>query len=99
MLTTTTDIPLQLCPLCGYEFEATTALKDGVRPGEGDFSVCVNCAVVMRYDANLRLVRSSINEASPALRAQLEIVVAGLKVMRERVELPGLKRQTRETKQ
>jgi hypothetical protein len=42
------------CPSCGKKIDAATHLEEHVRPKPGDFTVCFGCAVLLRFDQNLR---------------------------------------------
>lgn len=57
-------VPPSMCPRCGrLATGALEATRD--RPGApkfGDLSVCINCAGVNQYDAELRLVPLSSTE-------------------------------------
>ncbi len=88
MLNTTTEIPMQLCPTCGYTSDSATALEDGKRPKVGDFTVCINCAGVMRFGSDLQLVPSSSLEAGPVLGGYLQVIVDGIKTLHGRGDRP-----------
>lgn len=53
MLNTTTEMPTTLCPGCGTDLSAATALVDGERPAHGDYSVCVACTSMLVYTESL----------------------------------------------
>jgi hypothetical protein len=36
------------CPDCGHYLDAATG-EEGAKPKTGDFSICINCATVMRF--------------------------------------------------
>ena len=46
------------CPYCNKVLNAATHLDDGV-PSPNDFSICVGCANMLRYDDELRLRKFS----------------------------------------
>lgn len=78
------DMPVSVCPECGYKLErATETLRDGRRPGPGDFSVCMMCAAVLRFDEQLKLVATTIAERSEA-GPELEHVVRGVLLLNMR---------------
>lgn len=39
------------CPGCGYKFDCATVIgkKEKYTPRQGDFSICLKCASVLRY--------------------------------------------------
>lgn len=54
----------QFCPYCNTLLNATTSINNKKNnPKPGDFSICINCAEVIRFDQNLKLKKSSIEEA------------------------------------
>lgn len=61
----TTHTPVSFCPACGYTLDAASSFDEAAAPSAGDFSVCIACAAVLRFDRELRL-----RAASPALVAQ-----------------------------
>ena len=50
------------CPECEYEMNAASSIE-GIKeePEEGDFSICINCYALARYDSELKL-RGITNE-------------------------------------
>ena len=52
-----TLLPAQECPVCKCTLDAhTTVFEEQVPPRPDDFSVCIQCAAILRFDQNLRLV-------------------------------------------
>lgn len=38
------------CPSCGYEFDCSECFSEPTaKPGKGDFTICLNCATILRY--------------------------------------------------
>lgn len=73
-MATTHEMKPTSCPDCGYVFDRATGKAGGKGPGEGDFSVCVNCGAVLRFDADLRANQASeheLAELTPDLTMQL----------------------------
>lgn len=54
-----TRVPPTPCPWCGYLCDAATPVgdKDAV-PKPGDYSVCIECSSINRFDGMLILVRA-----------------------------------------
>lgn len=46
-------MPDALCPCCGYKFNRASNTRGTDKPVVGDFSVCINCGALLRFDANL----------------------------------------------
>lgn len=57
--------PVCPCPWCGHQTDRATLVdprKSGEPPERGDFTVCINCGSVSRFDGLLLLVRASEKE-------------------------------------
>lgn len=50
----TTDTPPNLCPHCGYLLDQATAAYGDHTPSPGDWSICIRCAAILRFDADLK---------------------------------------------
>lgn len=57
------------CPICGYVLTASTGIGRSPAPAAGDFSVCVECAEILRFDSDMTLV--------PAVRSEIEALDTG----------------------
>lgn len=53
------------CPNCGYKVDAVSVL-DGkeATPKTGDFSLCLSCGALNRFNADLMLVQSTPEDIS-----------------------------------
>lgn len=52
-------VPPCKCPTCGLEWDGATEVNNNAAtPTPGDFSLCINCGELMRYSAELELVRA-----------------------------------------
>lgn len=72
-------IPGGRCPECGYQLDgASTLLGDARPPGPGDFSVCIECMAVLRFDEMLQLRTTSLAERGDA--GDLERVVRAVQM-------------------
>jgi hypothetical protein len=49
-----TRTPAALCPGCGELLTAASDLETEARPVPGAFTVCIHCAAILRFDAELR---------------------------------------------
>lgn len=46
----------QACPVCDYVFDSHTLAFDATgAPGEGDFSLCIQCGAILRFGPTLKL--------------------------------------------
>lgn len=65
------DMAASLCLICGYFVDRASSVtgKKG-RPVEGDFTICLNCGGLHRFDQKLNLVPSSLNMARDMLKPE-----------------------------
>jgi hypothetical protein len=71
------------CPRCGAETGIHESLADGppVPPVPGDFSVCLSCAAVRRFNPNMTLRLVTAEDLQPLPWSQVrEIAAAKLSV-------------------
>lgn len=53
------------CPSCGYKVDCATELHhEPIKPIKGDFSICLNCGQLNKFDAALSLVPSTVEDES-----------------------------------
>ncbi len=46
----------QPCPYCNHTLNACTTIEcENVKPAEGDYSICFNCASFLMFDGELKL--------------------------------------------
>lgn len=70
----TTRTPVVLCPLCGHTLDAASSVTNpDERPDPGDFSVCIGCAGVLRFDDQRRLTLPRAGEVEGAMREDPDI--------------------------
>jgi hypothetical protein len=81
------DTPVQenACPSCGHGVNGAMSAGQGARPEPGDWAVCIRCAAVSKYGADLRLVALTEAEHEEAMSdADVTKSVAIIKRMQER---------------
>lgn len=54
-------LPTQLCPACGEALDAATNVTGTLQPEPGDVTVCIGCAAVLRFSADLKLKTIAID--------------------------------------
>lgn len=59
MNTVTTVMPKSLCPGCGDAPDMATSTTEPAAPEPGDFSICLNCGTILRFDTELRVQRAT----------------------------------------
>lgn len=72
------------CPNCGYKFDTASNLTGKVSPKPGDFTLCFNCGVLLRFDAQRRpraLTLDDVAElaADPKLAQEIARMQAGVR--------------------
>ena len=69
-------VPPANCPTCGHHVNGALAMQEGPEPPkQGDLSVCIKCAAIATYEADLSLRLLSgaeWDELSPELRQTLQ---------------------------
>jgi hypothetical protein len=48
------------CPKCGYLLDAASGLDHEESPTAGDFTLCLSCAAILVFDAELHVVLASV---------------------------------------
>ena len=63
------------CPQCFHKLDAVDEIGGDSTvtrmPEPGDFTICMACAAVLRFDGGLRLVLSSLSDVPVEIRARL----------------------------
>lgn len=80
----TTVMPPSLCPQCGDKLDMATSTTEAARPEPGDFSICLHCGTILRFDADLRCQRASAADFDQAPKVILALINK-LKFIREKV--------------
>ena len=84
---TTTRTPAQFCPACFSLLSAASSLKNDVVPAPGDFSICVYCAAVLRFDDGMMLTPSSLLHIPPHSRKAFAEAVQLIEARKRREQL------------
>lgn len=78
----TTRTPECKCPHCGHVIDSASYPKGNEAPSPLDYSVCIECGGLCRFDTDLTLVKANMADA-PAyvqvLAMEYRIALAGLK--------------------
>jgi DNA-directed RNA polymerase subunit RPC12/RpoP len=72
------------CPRCGYRVEMATGLGHRKRPRPGDFSLCLRCGQLLRFDHEFEPVMAFERELEQLSDRQRALIA------RARAELPKL---------
>lgn len=75
----TTTTPTSRCPACGYVIDRASSVEGDATPTPGDFSVCMDCGAVLRFDAALRVRLASGDEVA-ALPIKLRNMLTRLRI-------------------
>jgi hypothetical protein len=80
-----TRLELQFCPQCGYSLDAHTNTTGDGAPEVGDISVCIECASLLRFDSDLKVQLTSMEELPESCHAQVAKVIEVVKAFRRAV--------------
>ena len=69
-------LPATLCPECGYAFDSAESMMGHRRPEPGDLSVCLSCAALLVFDADLRPSRSATVEDVRGMPQDMALTIA-----------------------
>jgi hypothetical protein len=72
-------MPPRFCPVCFLLLTANTNLTSKDKPEPGDFTVCIKCASVLRFDGKMDLELSSLMAIPVACRLDFAKVVQAIK--------------------
>ena len=89
-----TKLKAQACPACGKLLDAASSIMDSERgPRNGDYTVCLYCAAILRYTKSMNLapvtsdeILELRNEEPESFRALMKMVIAIRQFQRERAE-------------
>lgn len=69
-MNTIKDLPVSVCPTCGYELDAATNLVSiydrSTTPNKGDFSLCFKCGEILVFAEDLSLHLATLDELMAA---------------------------------
>jgi hypothetical protein len=77
--TVTTRIHASFCPFCFQMLDAVSSMQDKKVPEPGDFTICIECGAVLRFDAKMDLLASSLEDIPMASRLGFAKVVMEIK--------------------
>jgi hypothetical protein len=78
------EVPSHPCPKCGCKLDrASNTTSDGMVE-EDDFTVCIKCATVLRYNADLSLRISTNKEIPPYLRKQIRTIQKAIAITKRK---------------
>jgi len=60
----------QLCPTCGYTLDAHTNTTGRGGPGPGDFTICISCSGILRYNEGLKCEAITLEEVRKSAAAK-----------------------------
>ena len=76
-----TRVKQSFCPFCFHVLDAVTSLGSEAVPQPGDFTICIDCCAVLRFDVGMSLVASSLLEIPMHSRLDFAKVVTKCKEM------------------
>jgi hypothetical protein len=66
----TTEMADNRCPYCDGSLDAASHMREQAKPKKGDFSVCIYCAQLLRFDELLAPRKLLAGEAETVFLAQ-----------------------------
>ena len=64
----TAETPASKCPACGHPLTRATGIDGGEQaPDPGDYSVCLYCGQLLRFDEDLAVRPATLDEAGDEL--------------------------------
>lgn len=79
------------CPHCNYLMDAAFSPGDeSARPNPGDLTICINCAEILQFDADLMMqkvpdeIMKDIQEGSPEQYEQLKQIRMAVIMLRKK---------------
>jgi hypothetical protein len=70
-----------ICPVCSWPLDGVTNLTSRDAPVVGDFTVCINCRSVLRFNLGMGLEKSSLLEVPTHMRAAFAKVIRCMEKM------------------
>ncbi len=74
------------CPFCGVKLDEATCVENNQsEPGPGDISICMYCAEILEFDANMQLKQATLStllELDQAQHALLDKAVERIRARR-----------------
>jgi hypothetical protein len=81
----TTRLPPSFCPFCFHVLDAVSSVGAEVVPEPDDFTICIGCCHVLRFDANMQLCESALTDIPMHSRLRFAKVVKHCEEFRQRV--------------
>jgi hypothetical protein len=69
------------CPKCFHMLDAATNMEGPEKPEPGDYTVCIRCASVLRWNPDMQLELSSLEDIPMHSRLRFAKVVQGIKTI------------------
>jgi hypothetical protein len=74
-----TRMPKATCPSCRASVDGATGVTGAAKPCAGDITVCIFCASVAEFDANMQLRPFDVATLPADERAQIEKLCAAIR--------------------
>ena len=71
------------CPHCFAGLSASTCITDAARPEPGDYTVCIFCASVLRFDERMDLQMSKLEDIPTHSRLNFARAVQAVKAAKQ----------------
>jgi hypothetical protein len=86
--------PPTWCPNCLHPLDRAGSLRLGTAPRPGDYSVCINCAIILTFGPQLQalvpdpILMSHEMAEDPDLYDQLALIVAAVRQVHQQLGKP-----------
>lgn len=76
------------CPVCGYVCDRATAVTGNESPQPGDWTVCLRCGEILRFDEQLTHRQVTLEELRLLPRSDRALLFRASRMARERKLVP-----------
>lgn len=76
-------VPLTCCPACGVQHDMASNLTGRAGPEPDGFTMCTNCGVPLRYNADMSKRIATPDDLSLLEPEELQIIQASQKIIAE----------------
>jgi hypothetical protein len=79
-------LPRAFCPVCFYVFDRASNLEDEDAPKAGDFTLCINCSALLKFEPDMQLALSKLEELPIQFRSKFARVAMLIREVQKNYE-------------
>jgi hypothetical protein len=83
------QVPESFCPKCFTLLDAVSNLYGRNAPDPGDFTICINCASVLRFDENFQFALAKFDDIPIQLRSEFAMLKYAVEEIQDKNRKPG----------